>query len=145
VASFPGGLDDYGIRIDSFSPRNLLMNNDLRKNGLFGIWVASDENRLVRNIASDNGSHGLTSESPRRGPQATSGDQTQATPAAASISPTPNSHLYRNNILRTNTGGASAAPAHRSSTPGKHLLIHPVGGLRRLLPRAIAAARRQAS
>jgi len=106
VSSFPGGLDDYGIRIDSFSPRNLLMNNDLRKNGLFGIWVASDDNRLVRNIASDNGSHGLTIGIAAAGSRNhLEGNQTQGNAGCGINFSNTNSHLYRNNILRTNTGG----------------------------------------
>ena len=121
VSCLPGGVDDDGMQI---SPGNsVIRDNIVQRNGRYGIWSQSDETRIEGNIANQNGSHGInigTALAVAR--NLLEGNQTQGNSGCGINFANTSSHIYRNNVVRTNSGGGICGGGAPNTDAGGNIL-----------------------
>ena len=123
VNAVVGVNDEDGIRIEPGSQNNLVVGNVLRRNGRFGIWSQASEARLERNLADHSGGSGFEVGNGASGARNHLEDnQAQANAGCGINFENLNTHAYRNNVVRSNTGGGICNGAAPNTDAGGNIL-----------------------
>ena len=123
VNAVVGVNDEDGIRIEPGSQNNLIVGNVVRRNGRFGIWSQASEARLERNLADHSGGSGFEVGNGASGARNhLEANQAQANGGCGINFENLNTHAYRNNIVRSNTGGGICNGAAPNTDAGGNIL-----------------------
>jgi len=106
--------------IDSSSPGNLVARNIFSGNSAAGIWLFTDETRFENNVTNRNGNNGIRvfgTHNHLEGNQALGN-----TGCGISLEASSQSNNYRNNVVRTNTGGGVCDSGTANTDAGGNIL-----------------------